>query len=271
MRRYLRSAMSSMKRLIHRSDQRVTQSLASGLTIRQDFREATRFVMFDTGLAEWQYATHGGTLFVVVFRGTPYALTCGHVRKDFEWKQLVVTNTRHGRAIAGLSAVFHASSPKGAAVDTDILDAVAIRFSDDVTPAYFGDTAYLLDEGTVGTSRSGDTLHVSGALKELSEIGETTISPQFCLLEMQDDTGFSHDPALRSGMGQFTEPQFTSMTGLSGAPAFDVTTSRLAGMVARATLHGSLSGCGTSTSSTSCSSSPPPTRAVRKPPTPRRS
>lgn len=232
--------MSSIKRLIHRSDQRVTQSLASGLTIRQDFREATRFVMFDTGLPEWQYATHGGTLFVVVFRGTAYALTCGHIRKDFEWKQLVVTDTRHGRAIAGLSAIFHASSPKGAAIDTDILDVVAIRFSDEVAPAFFADTAYLLDEGTVGTSRPGDTLHVSGVLKELSHIGETSISPRFCLLEMQDDTGISHDPTLRSASGQFAEPEFTSVTGLSGAPVFNVTGSRLAGMIARATLQGGL-------------------------------
>jgi hypothetical protein len=229
-----------MKRLIHCSDQRVTQSLGSGLIIRQDYREATRFVMFDTGLPEWQYATHGGTLFVGVFRGMPYGLTCGHVRKDFEWKQLVVTNSRHGRAIAGLSAVFYASSPKGAAVDADILDVVVIQFSGDVTPAYFADTAFLLDDGTVGTSRSGDTLHVCGALKELSKIGETTISPRFCQLEMQDNTGFSHDPTLRSGMGQFTEPGFSSVTGLSGAPVFNVTTSRLVGMVSRATMHSNL-------------------------------
>lgn len=225
-----------MKRLIHRSDQRVTQSLASGLIIRQDYREAVRFVMFDTGLPEWQYAFHGGTLFVVVFRGVPYGLTCGHVRQDFEWEQLIVTNTRYGRGIAGLSAVFHASSPKGAAVDTDILDVAVIQFSDDLTPAYFADTAFLLDEGTVGTSRAGDTLHVCGALKELSKIGETTISPKFCQLEMQDDTGFSHDATLRSALGQFTEPGFTSVTGLSGAPVFNVTTSRLAGMVSRGTM-----------------------------------
>lgn len=232
--------MSTGKRLIHLSDQRVTQRLASGLTIRQDFRQAARFVLFDTGLSEWQYATHGGTLFVVSFRGRPYALTCGHVRQDFEWSQLVVTNRRDGRAIAGLSAVFHASSPKGAAIDTDILDVTAIRFSDDIDPDYFGNATYLLDEGTVGPTRTGDTLHVSGVLKELSQIGETTISPRFCLLEMEDDTAFSHDPTLRSAFGRFSEPEFTSVTGLSGAPVFNVRTSRLTGMVARATLQNNL-------------------------------
>jgi hypothetical protein len=37
-----------MRRLIHASDKRVTQTLASGTIIRQDFRTAVRFVFFDT-------------------------------------------------------------------------------------------------------------------------------------------------------------------------------------------------------------------------------
>lgn len=53
---------------------RVTQTLSSGLVIRQDFRDPVRFVFFDTGLYEWQYATHGGTMFVVRFGRSHYAL-----------------------------------------------------------------------------------------------------------------------------------------------------------------------------------------------------
>jgi hypothetical protein len=82
------------------ADVRVTQTLASGITVTQDVRTATRFVFFDTGLPEWQYASHGGTLFVVLYKGKPYGLTCRHVLKDFNWAQLVVTDQRFGRRVA---------------------------------------------------------------------------------------------------------------------------------------------------------------------------
>ena len=100
------------RRLIDKTDMRVTQQLQSGTIIRQDFRTAARFVFFDTGLQEWQYATHGGTLFVVNYRGRPYGITCRHVLKDFDWRQLVVTNARVGKQIAGITSVAYPSQPR---------------------------------------------------------------------------------------------------------------------------------------------------------------
>jgi hypothetical protein len=50
-----------------------TQILASGLVIRQDFAAAVRPVFFQTEFEEFLYATHGGTLFLVSFRGKPMA------------------------------------------------------------------------------------------------------------------------------------------------------------------------------------------------------
>ena len=43
----------------------VTQTLASGVAVRQDFTKAVRPVFFQTEFEEWLYATHGGTLFIV--------------------------------------------------------------------------------------------------------------------------------------------------------------------------------------------------------------
>lgn len=44
-----------MSRLIESHDMRITQTFSSGIIIvRQDFRDAVRFVVFDTGLEEWQ-------------------------------------------------------------------------------------------------------------------------------------------------------------------------------------------------------------------------
>jgi len=205
-------------RLIHSADKRVTQTLASGTIIRQDFRTSVRFVFFDTGNEQWQYATHGGTLFVVLYKGKHYALSCRHVLKDFDWHQLVVTDQRVGRQIAGLQSVAYPSQPKDAAIDTDILDVAVIQFRDDIGATFFGDAAYILDEKTMTTSKLGDTLHVAGALKTKSEISENTIEPIYCLLEMIDETPFSADPTLRRAIGKFDKPEFSDVLGLSGSP-----------------------------------------------------
>jgi hypothetical protein len=216
---------------------RVTQTLASGTIIRQDFRTAARFVFFDTGDEQWQYATHGGTMFIVLYKAKPYGLTCRHVLKDFEWHQLVVTDQRHGRQIAGLRSIAYPSQPKDAAIDTDVLDVAAVQFSDDVDAAFFKDAAYILDEKTMGTSKMNDTLHVAGALKTKSEIIEGVIAPIYCLLEIVDETPSIYDPTLRRALGKFDKPEFTDVLGLSGSPVFNVTQRTLCGMVVRGAMN----------------------------------
>ncbi len=212
---------------------RVTQTLASGTIIRQDFRHAARFVFFDTGNEQWQYATHGGTMFVVLYKGTLYGLLCRHVLKDFDWRQLVVTDQRQGKLVAGLRSVAYPSQPKGAAIDTDLLDVAVVRFSEDVDAAFFKDAAYILDEKTMATSKVGDTLHVAGALKTKSEITDDKIAPIYCLLEVVDNTPTTSDPTLRRASGNFDKPEFTDVLGLSGSPVFNVSQRALCGMVVR--------------------------------------
>ncbi len=218
-------------------DQRVTQTLASGIIVRQDFRTATRFAFFVTGSEEWPFATHGGTVFVVLYRGKPYGLTCRHVFGTFNWSQLVVTAEQHGGGVVGLSQIAYASEPRNGAIDTDVLDVAVVLFADDVDAAVFKDTAYLIDEKTVTTSQSGDTLRVHGALKTHSAISETEIAPKFCLLELVDDTSFSHDPTLRRGFGVFDQPVFADVVGLSGSPVFNATRSALCGLVVRGAMR----------------------------------
>ena len=218
-------------------DQRVAQTLASGIIVRQDFRTATRFAFFVTGSDEWPYATHGGTLFVVLYRGRPYGLTCKHVFGRFNWGQLVVTAEQYGGGAVGLSQIAYASEPRDGAIDTDVLDIAVILFAGGVDAAFFKDSAYLLDEKTVTTSRPGDALRVHGTLKTHSEITKAEIAPKFCLLELVDDTSFSNDPTLRRGFGVFDRPEFADVVGLSGSPVFNVAQSALCGMVMRGTLR----------------------------------
>lgn len=166
---------------------RVTQKLKSGTIIRQDFRNAVCFVFFKTGNDDWPYATHGGTLFIVVHGCQVFGLTCRHVLQDFDWRQLVVTDQRAGSQGAGRRSIAYPSQPKGAAVDTDLLDVAVIQFSKDVGTAFFKDHPYIFEENTVSTSTAGDTLHVAGTLKSESVITETIIVPYFCLLEAVRD------------------------------------------------------------------------------------
>ena len=74
-----------------------TQRLASGLIVRQDITTAIRPVFFRTEFEEFLYATHGGTLFLVVFSGRVYALTCYHVFKDFPRGTLFITDEKFAK------------------------------------------------------------------------------------------------------------------------------------------------------------------------------
>lgn len=199
----------------------------------QSVTDCIRFVMFETGLEEWPYATHGGTLFVVSLHGEVFGLTCKHVLADFSWSALCVSNRKYGDTIAGLSTIHKPSAPVGSAVGTDIEDIAVVRFSSDVTEEFFGRTAYVLDNGTYGTSNNDDRLEAHGALKQLSEITSEAIKPVFATLEATDAGAISGDPTLRCAKGRYVGREFDNVAGMSGSPVFNVTQGLLSGMVVR--------------------------------------
>jgi hypothetical protein len=213
-------------------------TLSSGIAVRQDFRDSVRMVFYETGCDGWRYASHGGTAFVVVFKGRPYAFTCRHVPQDFDWHQLIITNTKLGHSIAGLKSVAYATRPEADAQGTDVVDVAVIEFSADVTPAFFHDTAYIVDDKTTVPSQHGDPLHVSGVLKEKIEFGDGRITPSFCLLEFDDDGALGIDPTLRKARARYVNPEFSSLTGLSGAPVYNRRVNALCGMVVRGGMSG---------------------------------
>lgn len=215
-----------------------SQRLSTGLLIRQDFRSSVRFVLYETGDPDFAYATHGGTLFVVNVQGRVFGVTCGHVRNDFAWRDLVVTDAKFGRQVAGLKAVYSPAAPEGEAVDSQVMDLIAVEFTPDVTPAFFGDTAYVFDAGTISSSVTGDQLVVNGAFKAESVILDAEIAPTFGLVEFQDAGLFRTDLTLRRAIGRYHDPSFAGLTGLSGSPVFNRTQGRLAGVMARGGLNG---------------------------------
>ena len=91
--------------------------------------------MFRTGVEGWEYSTHGGTAFIVNFRGKPFGLTCRHVLRDFYWGQLAITAAKFGRKgsqFAALKSLVYPSDPRREAVDTDILDVAVVEFGEKV-------------------------------------------------------------------------------------------------------------------------------------------
>lgn len=218
------------------------QTLSTGLVVRQDFSDAVRAVFFQTGYDEFLYATHGGTLFVVSFRQRLYGLTCKHVFGDFSPGRLFIPQDKHGTKgsmPAPVKGLCYPSALRDAAVGGDVVDICAIEFADDITPDFFRDSPYIIDDQTVGTSAIGHELHVAGVLKDKTQIIPPDITMGFCSLEFRDVGVSIFDPIMRQAEAQFTNPGFDSVTGISGSPVFDQTANVLCGMVARGAIVGS--------------------------------
>jgi hypothetical protein len=216
---------------------KTTQLLASGLIVRQDIEDSVRLVFFETGYEGWEYGSDGGTSFVINYSGNIYALTAKHVVKNFKWEQLVITKKKVGKEgedVAKISAVFYPSLPIKAAEGTDVVDIAVIELTNDVN--FFKDSAYIVDDKTIGTSKVGDKLYVSGSLKEKSSyLGE--IEPGFCQLDFIDNGASKWgDAFVREATAKYDNPPFESLDGLSGSPVFNVTQNKLSGMAIRGKL-----------------------------------
>ena len=212
---------------------RVTHTLASGILLSQNFKDSVRFAPFQTGVDGWPYASHGGTVFLVSYRGRVLALTCAHVIGDFDWRGLSITDKKFGRRLALPTCLYYPSDLRGHAAGADIADLAVFGFGEDVDASRFSDSPYLLDDGTIGSSREGDALLVNGNLKDRSDLSGEAIRPEYALLELCDAGAAATDVTLRKAKAVFDNPALARITGCSGAPVFNATTERLCGMATR--------------------------------------
>jgi len=189
--------------------------------------------LFENDDANWPYSTEGGTAFVVNARGKFFGITCKHAFGSFNWRQIIITDKKHGRQIAGLNSIYYPTEPINSSVGSDIMDVVAISFNDDVGAAFFQDSAYIVDPETVGSSSKNDQLFVYGALRDSSTIGNSDIAPNFALLEFADFGPYTPDPVLRTAKAKFENPEFSNLNGISGSPVFNYTSRKLCGMAIR--------------------------------------
>jgi hypothetical protein len=82
-------------------------------------------------------------------------------------------------------------------------------------------------------------LHVAGVLKDKTQIIAHDITMGFCRLVLRDVGVSTFDPIMRQAEAQFMNPEFDSVTGISGSPVFDQTANVLCRMVARGGMLGS--------------------------------
>lgn len=231
--RTIAAAKLEMLPFSHRMNLPAIQRLKSGLLVQQDFRVAARFAFFDTGFEGFRYGTHGGTIFISRYNFKYFAITCHHILQDYEWRQIIITDMKGGRRVAGIKSVSTPAAPRGHAVDTDLLDIAIIEFSDELTASFFDGGAYILDEKTISKSSTHDKLLIYGALKKNSEITEKSIKPIYCLISMTDGGAPSNDATIRHATGIVTNSAIDDLSGLSGSPVFNVTKNALCGIVVR--------------------------------------
>ena len=196
---------------------------------------SARAVLFMTMFEDHPYATHGGTLFIVSFRGKLFGVTSKHAFGDFPHKALLVSQEKRGKKgsrFAAIEGIRYPSTPQGEAVDTDITDLCLVEFSAEVTSDFFHGTAFPIDDAHTATARSGEQLVVFGMLKEATVIDGHDISVSWGRLEFTD-IGFGNDPVLRKATAEFRTPGFTNLSGISGAPVSSSSTGKLCGMVVR--------------------------------------
>lgn len=200
-------------------------------------RDAIRWVFFETDQAGWEYAWHGGTLFVVLFRGVPYGITAKHNRHDFSWQQLCVTNQRVGWRVAAINGIYYPTVVAGAHLDSDLGDVAVVEFGPEVGAAFFGGSIYQLEERSISLAGDGDNLTVYGVLSDQSSIDDRSISPSYATLGMEATRATATDPVLGHAIGQWRGHAFKSISGISGAPIFNESRGGLTGMVVRGTLQ----------------------------------
>jgi hypothetical protein len=209
--------------------------------IRQDIATSVRPVVFTTKYDEFPCVTNGGTLFLVSYRGRAYGITCRHALDGFEASALFVANKKHfgpGTRNAPVKTLCYGSSPRDAAVGTDVTDACLIEFVEAIGPDYFYDSPYIFDASTATTSKPGHSLVVHGLLKDKCNFIPGEAGLGYCRLEFHEVVPTTSDPVLRTAEALYDRPEFANLTGISGAPVFDITANALCGMVVRGGMQG---------------------------------
>jgi len=196
-------------------------------------RAATRPILFHTDFPETPFATHGGTLVLVLHNQHVFAVTCGHTLGSFSWARLMIPQRRVSGPIAALDSVIKFSSPIDHAIGSDLMDLIAIRVAEH--PNWFEDQPIALDKDSVADCVEGDILTVCGYPADISNWAADTPLVGTFDFRIRADRRQSNDIVLRSGHGNIAKAQLDlqSLSGLSGSPVLREADGKLCGIVVR--------------------------------------
>jgi hypothetical protein len=203
--------------------------------VPKEIAEAVRFICFETHLEDFRLATHGGTAFVVKYKGRPFAITCRHVFQDFSIDDLVITDARLGRKAAGVKGMYFPGNLKDDVEGSDLDDVCVIDFHH--YDGNFFDGVFDLDRWGTATSEPANRLIATGFLKEKSFISPPNVFLGLSFLQFTDAGVSGFDRTLRQGLATYSKPSVDSITGMSGSPVFNLNSRALCGMIARGKLQ----------------------------------
>ena len=203
--------------------------------VPKEIADSVRFVCFETHLEDFRLATNGGTAFVVRYKGTPFGITCRHVLNGFDIDDLVITDARFGQKVAGVSGMYYPGNLKDDFEASDLDDVCVIAFHRQ--DGNFFDCAYDLDRLTAATSEPANRLIATGFLKQKSSINPPHLFAGLCFLQFTDAGVAPFDHALRRGLATYSNPDFASISGMSGAPVYNLSNNALCGMLTRGGLQ----------------------------------
>jgi hypothetical protein len=115
--------------------------------------------------------------------------------------------------------------------DSDLDDICVIAFHKH--DGDFFDGAYNIDRLAAATSEPANRLIATGFLKQKSSISPPNIFAGLCFLQFTDAGVAAFDHTLRRGLATYSNPSFDSISGMSGAPVYNLNSRALCGMVAR--------------------------------------
>jgi hypothetical protein len=157
------------------------------------------------------------------------------VLNGFLIDDLVITDARMGQRVAGIRGMYQPGNLRGDAEGSDLSDICVIAFHE--SEGSFFKFAYDLDQMPAETSEPATRLVVTGFIKQKSVISPPNIFTSLCFLDFTDAGVAPSDRALRRGLSTYQKPEFDNISGISGAPVYNLATKALCGMVTRGGLQ----------------------------------
>lgn len=193
---------------------------------------SVRFPLFRTGFLEWPLGSNVGTVFLVRYKGRPYAVFPKHIANSFSISDITISSSLSSRKSIGLDHVRMVSGIAPFFTGSDVED-LCVGVFPRLAKASDFEEIYQLSGDYRCRSQQGDYLTVFGFIKESSSLATDTIIMAHHSFDVTDTGSSQTDPTLRCASAAFNSDSIASISGISGAPVFNHRTKEVCGIVLR--------------------------------------